>query len=66
MKNQEKGQEINADFKNNQNNSPNSDQELEKDLVDPEDYPETDGQIVKSSEPDSQEWGAREESNQKH
>lgn len=64
-KSQEKGQEINANFKQNRGKDPDSKQALEKDLIHPyeEENKEEDGSIVKSSDPESQEWHAREDTN---
>jgi hypothetical protein len=60
----EKGQEINVKFKKNRGKYPNSKEVLEKDLNQTgDDETKFDGQIVKSSDPESQEWHAREDSN---
>lgn len=61
----EKGQEINVNFKKNREKNPNSKEALEKDLNQTGDDERTfDGQVVKTSDPESQEWHAREDSNE--
>lgn len=57
-----KGQEINADFKNEKGTNPNDEQNLEKDLINPSEIG-GEATVVKSSDPESQEWNAREDSN---
>ena len=60
------GQEINASFKADRGRNPNDDEVLEKDLIKKyEETEEDDGQVVKSSDPGSQEWQAREDQNEK-
>ncbi len=63
MENKDKGQEVNADFKGNRGKYPDSKEVLEKDLVDPQDYDSEESHtgVVKSSDPESQEWQARED-----
>lgn len=56
----ESGQEINADFKKHKGLHPDSRDVLEDDLVSAEEVSGDDGNIVKSSDPESQEWNARE------
>jgi|GEM_PF-4005123 len=58
------GQEINATFKNTRGKNPNDEEVLEDDLIKKyEEYDKDDGQVVKSSDPGSQEWHAREDQN---
>jgi hypothetical protein len=62
--NSPRGQEINASFKGNKDKYPNGKEELDKDLIKKsEEFEDNDGQVVKSSDPESQEWHAREDQN---